>query len=368
MVRKVTFVVRPAPTLGALLSFAQATRTHRSGLGDRLEREVRLALESAARALDPVLGPLGWLSRRGHARSSGYLDATGLSAETTVTFDLRSAVAAAQQQAPRLDGRACTDLYALRSLVRSLRKTELLSFDAVALGRQADTPRSLLRAVEGACRETLLGDETVVPRAFARPTPGTAGAAEVARPPTARAAPAPQVKTAAPGKKAPAAESGGFSGGSFGGLPDDATSPPAAPETPLSARGLTLDAEFFLESARLKAWPCSAKALTRARRAVLIALHPDRAGEGTEARFRSALKGFEDLARVLSAAPPPAREAAREAKRPPAPPAPPSTVTPARAPAVGQWPPPPPPAGAPVEVPAAPNAPRRQSFRRSSKA
>ncbi|TAK21669.1 MAG: hypothetical protein EPO40_29690 [Myxococcaceae bacterium] len=364
MVRKVTFIVRPTPALGALLSFAQSTRTHRSGLGDRLEREVLLALESAARTLDPVPELLRWLTRRGLARTSGYVHAASIAAETTVTFDLRAMVAAALAQGTRVDGRAYTDLYCIRSLVRSVREAELLSIDGVVLGRQADTTRALLRAIEGACRETALRDESVVPKLFARVTPGAA------QPPTKPTPPAPAPQAKAPTAKRvappePKPPAGSF-GGSFGGLPDDATSPPVAPETPLSPRGLTLDAEFFLESARLTVWPCSAKVLTRSRRSVLIALHPDRAGEGSEARFRSALKGFEDLARVLSTTPPPAREA----KPPPAPP-PPSAVRPQPVSAIGQWPPPPPSitiavSSAPVET-SAPTA-KRQSFKRSSKA
>lgn len=356
MVRKVSFTVRPTPALGALLSFAQATRAHRSGLGDRLDREVRLSLESAARTLDPALGPMRWLSRRGLARSSGYLDATGLAVESAVTFDLRAAVATALAQGPRVDGRAYTDLYSLRALVRALRTSELLTFDGVLLGRQADTPRALLRAVEAACRETALGDETLVPKGFARVTPGAPP------PPNPVPAPAsaPMPSPAAPPRaervaRAPSPKARPTStSSSFGGLPDDATSPPVAPTVELSARGLSPDAEFFLERGGVKLWPCSAKVLTRTRRAVLIALHPDRAGEGSEARFRSALKGFEDLARVLSTAPAPVLKPTP----PTAPTAPVAAVS-----GIGQWPPPPSTAPAPVE-----GAPRRQSFKRSSKA
>lgn len=364
MVRKVTFTVRPTPALGALLSFAQSTRAHRSGLGDRLEREVLLALESVARTLDPVPELLRWLTRRGIARASGYVHAAALAAEATVTFDLRAMVAAALAQGPRVDGRAYTDLYCIRSLVRSVREAELLSVDGVVLGRQADTTRALLRAIEGACRETALRDEAVVPKAFARVTAGAAQPQAKPTPPT----PAPQSKPPRAKKAAPPEPEGPASsvGGSFGGLPDDATSPPVAPEAPLSPRGLTLDAEFFLESARLTVWPCSAKVLTRSRRSVLIALHPDRAGEGSEGRFRSALKGFEDLAQVLSTTPAPPREA-----KPPPAPAPPQAVRPQPVSAIGQWPPPPPPPA--ITIPSAPvetNAPtaKRQSFKRSSKA
>lgn len=360
MVRKVSFTVRPTPALGALLSFAQATRAHRGGLGDRLDREVRLSLESAARTLDPALGPMRWLSRRGLARSSGYLDATGLAVETTVTIDLRSAVAAALAQGPRVDGRAYTDLYSLRALVRALRTNDLLAFDGVLLGRQADTARALLRAVEAACRETALCDEALVPKGYARAAPGAPSAQGPAPAPASAQTPAPAAPPRAgraargPSPKARATSTSTSTSSSFGGLPDDATSPPVAPAVELSARGLTPDAEFFLESGGLKVWPCSAKVLSRTRRAVLIALHPDRAGEGSEARFRSALRGFEDLARVLSTAPAPV-------VKPTSPTPPAAPVVPA--PGIGQWPPPP--STAPVQVEA---APRRQSFKRSSKA
>lgn len=358
MVRKVSFVVRPTPALAALLSFAHASRAHRSGLGERVEREVRAALESAARTLDPVLGVLRWLGRRGLARAAGPADATGLAVETAVTFDLRATVAAAQALGPRVDGRPAADLFALRALVRALRKAELLAFDGVLLGRQTDTPRALLRVVEAACRETALADEAMVPKAFARPAP----ASPTASPPAPKSEPKPRVT---PPRSAAASAGPSF----FGGLPDDATSPPTAPPVTLSARGLTVDAEFFLESARLKTWPCPAKVLTRARRAVLVALHPDRAGEGSEGRFRSALKGFEELAQALAAMPAqePAPPVAVAAKPSPA-------VAPAKpVSAMGQWPPPPPvdaPAvdAPPVAAAPAPPARRRQSFIRSSKA
>jgi hypothetical protein len=369
IVRKVSFVVRPTSALAALLAFAHATRTHRSGLGDRLDREVRGALEGVARTLDPVLGALRWLSRRGFARHTGPVDATGLAAEGTVTFDLRASVTATQALGPRVDGRAATDLYALRALVRSLRQTDQLACDKVLLGRQSETTRALLRAIEGACRETALGDESLVPKAFARavPAPSTPGpAASPMAEPKAKAKARP-TRGASPKAAAP-----GAGAAFFGGLPDDATSPPTAPPVPLSARGLTVDAEFFLESARLKLWPCSTKALTRARRAVLVALHPDRAGEGSEGRFRSALKGFEELAVVLAAMSAPAA-AAPPATRPATPVEAPvavaASVPTVRAPfsAVGQWPLPPPAVDA-APVATAPAPRRRQSFIRSSKA
>lgn len=340
MVRKVSFVVRPNPALGALLAFARASRGRSVGLGERLEREVRLALDGAARTLEAPVALLRWLARGGSAKATGYVDASGLSTEVTVTFDLRSAVVASLAQHPRVDGRACADLYALRSLLRALRRCELLSLDDVALGRQADSARSLLRVVEAACRETALADDACVPRAFARPVAPTATPLVDEAPKTE---PKPRVK------KAPeAAKSASF----FGGLPDDATSAPPVVEVPRSERGLTLDGEFFLGVAAVTAWPCTPKVLARARKAVLMKLHPDRAGDGAEADFGRALRGYEDLVTVLAALPPPPPKV-----RPVAPTV---TVAPATASSpIGQWPPPP---SAVTEVVA------RQSFRRSSKA
>ncbi len=340
MVRKVSFVVRPSPALGALLSFARASRGRSVGLGERLEREVRLALDGAARALEAPIALLRWLARGGSAKTTGYVDASGLSTEVAVTFDMRSAVVAALAQHPRVDGRACADLYALRSLLRALRKSELLSLDDVALGRQADNARALLRAVETACRETALADVAAVPRAFARPVAPTS---------TPLVDDAPPRETKARPKKAPeAAKSASF----FGGLPDDATSAPPVVEVPRSERGLTLDGEFFLTVAGVAVWPCAPKALSRARKAVLMKLHPDRAGDGAEADFGRALRGYEELVTVLAALPPPAPK-----PRPVAP-----TVAVAAATAsspIGQWPPPPNATGEVVP---------RQSFKRSSKA
>lgn len=324
MVRKVSFVVRPNPALGSLLSFARASRGRPTALGDRLEREVRLALDGAARTLEAPFTLLRWLARRGAAKASGYVDPSGLAAEVGVTFDLRSAVVAALTQHPRVDGRASTDLYALRELLRALRKSDLLSVDDVALGRQPDSARSLLRVVEAACRETALADSGAVPRAFARPSaPGVEAVTPVE-------APAPKPGPAKVRKKVerPKAAS------SFGGLPDDATSAPPVVEVPRSERGLSFDGEFFLEAANLKVWPCTARVLARARKVVLMKLHPDRAGEGAEADFGRALRGYEDLTTVLAALPPapaPQRPARVVAK---------VVVTTATSP-VGQWPPPP---------------------------
>lgn len=329
MVRKVSFVVRPNPALGALLSFAKASRARPSGLGERLEREVRLSLDGAAHALEVPLAMMRWLGRRGAARSAGHADPTGLAGEVAVAFDLRAAVVAALGQHPRVDGRAATDLYALRALVRTLRKTELLSLDDVALGRQPDGVRALLRVIEAACRETALADEGLVPKLFARVTPGAAAPAPTPEAPPSRA----KVK----GVRSEARAEPRKASASFGGLPDDATSAPVAPPVVLSARGLTADGEFFLDAARVKAWPCSAKVLTAARRTVLVRLHPDRAGEGSEAAFRSALKGYDELAAALAATPrvPRAPEPVR-----PTPPAAPKPARVASSP-IGQWPPPP---------------------------
>ncbi len=340
MVRKVSFVVRPNPALGALLAFARASRGRSVGLGERLEREVRLALDGASRTLEAPIALLRWLARGGSAKTTGYVDASGLSTEVAVTFDLRSAVVAALAQHPRVDGRACADLYALRSLLRALRKCELLSLDDVALGRQADSARSLLRVVEAACRETALADEAAVPRAFARPVAPTST-------PMVDEVPTKETRTRA--KKPPeAAKAASF----FGGLPDDATSAPPVVEVPRSERGLTLDGEFFLSVAGVAVWPCAPNALSRARKAVLMKLHPDRAGDGAEADFGRALRGYEDLVTVLAALPPPPPKV--RVATPTVTVAPTTVSSP-----IGQWPPPP---SATTEVVS------RQSFKRSSKA
>ena len=360
MVRKVTFVVRAAPGLGALLSFSQATRKRRSGLGERLEREVTQSLSAAARTLDPILELVRWLCRRGLARFSGYVDVNGLAVETKVSLDLRLAVAAALGQGSRVDARAYADLYALRSLVRSLRETELLTLDNILLGRHVDTPRALLRTVDEACRETALGDESLVPKAFQRVAPAPPEPVDTDAPRDDNASVVrSQAPTVAPPKRSkatrPTSTDSTPTTGSFGDLPDDATSPPAAPPETLSTRGLTIEAEAALELARLTAWPCSPRTLARARRALLIRLHPDRAGEGSEVQFRRALKGFEDLARVLADSP--SQPSIDPVVRP-------TLVTTAAA-GFGQWPPP---AEASPPAEDSDGRPFRQSFRRSSKA
>ncbi len=91
------------------------------------------------------------------------------------------------------------------------------------------------------------------------------------------------------------------SGAGFGGLPDDAVSEDRRAGEQYSARGLTLDAEFFLTEAAIATWPCDARTLEQGRRALVSRLHPDRAGEDSTAAFHRAIKGHAELLKKLSA-------------------------------------------------------------------
>ncbi len=86
---------------------------------------------------------------------------------------------------------------------------------------------------------------------------------------------------------------------SFGGLPDDAEPEDRSREKEqLGARGLVLDAEFFLDEAVLP-WPCEARALDSARKSLLVRFHPDRAGDAGVEKFQRAMRGYHVLVRAL---------------------------------------------------------------------
>lgn len=90
---------------------------------------------------------------------------------------------------------------------------------------------------------------------------------------------------------------------SFGGLPDDAKPEDLrAPGAQMSPRGLSLDAEFFLEHAGIAHWPCTPAELERGRKHALARLHPDRQGEGAAALFHRAVRGHAELVARLAEA------------------------------------------------------------------
>ncbi|MDP3276592.1 MAG: hypothetical protein Q8Q09_15450 [Deltaproteobacteria bacterium] len=142
---------------------------------------------------------------------------------------------------------------------------------------------------------------------------------------------------------------------SFGGLPDDAVPEDRNAVRPeRGARGLLLDAEFFLDEAELP-WPCDLQALERARKTLALRFHPDRAGPDAEPAFRRTMQGFHALIRWFESNPPPS---------PPPPHAPPPTTSPSPSRAAHKTKPPPatPRAKPPVEVPpAAPKRPTKTS-------
>lgn len=114
----------------------------------------------------------------------------------------------------------------------------------------------------------------------------------------------------------------------FGGLPEDAESRPRGQEpVEMGPRGITLDAEFFLEQGKVAQWPCSRDELESARRRALMALHPDRVGEQGTRLFQRAVRGFNELVRWVETHSEPA-----VATQPP-------TASVRAKPLVGEWPP-----------------------------
>jgi hypothetical protein len=146
-------------------------------------------------------------------------------------------------------------------------------------------------------------------------------AAPVARPtPAAKVKPAPKARV---DEKPRATAPPRRPSVGFGGLPDDALPEDRRTGDVYGARGLTLDAEFFLTEAAIVEWPCDVKALERGRRLVVSKLHPDRAGDEATTSFHRAIKGHAELIKKLaptsSAAPTSATPVVDDEKPAPAP-------------------------------------------------
>jgi hypothetical protein len=357
--RRLSFSIEPTPTLDAmaLLVSAAPPVAGRVALVDpRLVRAVTRALDPHAALLARFVTLSAWLARHDHARitpaASGRRAVTPpWRARVDVTLNLRALARGLAAEGGRVDGPHHTALFAARALLQASAAGPLWIVTSLRAGSQEVTTTEALRALEALARDSALRDGAM-PRRFdpnrpprvarvatpeeAPPTPAPP-IAPVAKPPTARTKPAtkapPTPVEAPPTPAAPSArvrarrrtaEAPPSAQGGFGGLPDDATSelPPTPRPEPRSARGLGLDAEFFLEVAELHAWPCAQPVLHAARRRVIARLHPDHAGDHAGREFHRALKGFAELLPLCAhdapaptpvpvptpvAAPPPAR-------------------------------------------------------------
>lgn len=396
--RRLSFSIEPTPTLDAmaLLVSAAPPVAGRVALVDpRLVRSVTRALDPHAALLARFVTLSAWLARHDHARitpaAAGRRTVSpAWRARVDVALNLRALARGLAAEGGRVDGPHHTALFAARALLQASAAGPLWVVTSLRAGSQEVTTTEALRALEALARDSALRDGAM-PRRFdptrpprvarvatpeaptpAPPTPAPPAAPVVpaAKPPAGRTKPA--AKAPPPAVEAPStpdapsarvrarkrtAEAPPSAQGGFGGLPDDATSelPPVPRPEPRSARGLGLDAEFFLEVAELHAWPCAQPVLHAARRRVIARLHPDHAGDHAGREFHRALKGFAELLPLC------AHDAPAPVPPPVAAPAPPR-------PRYQEWPPP---AAhvAPAPAPASPvpvaeaRAPRRTATR-----
>ncbi|MBL8600832.1 MAG: hypothetical protein JNK72_02815 [Myxococcales bacterium] len=336
--RRLSFVVGPTPPFEALgvLHGAGQSRGRVSPLVEgRLGRAITQVLNTHEPALQGHERVVRWLIEHGlvAAETRGAL----WRARLTGRVDLR-VMARDFERGSKL--RAYTALYAVRALLAMCQGSPLWMCLSLTLGPREVTVSEALKQLEALARAHGFDGFERVPKRFvvaptreasAEPEAQTKAAPKATPKTTPKATPkdAPRAEAApAPGVKKPKARAKRPVTG-FGGLPDDAEPcpPPPAPGPALSPRGLSFEAEYFLEVAKLTEWPCAPGRLVGARREVIAALHPDRAGEASGRDFHRALKGYEALTAALAALPQTPEKPSVSSKQ--------------SAGAVNEWPPPP---------------------------
>ena len=348
MIRRLQISLRPSEALSALVSLhgpvddetvAPGTSAATHAFGARMGQEVARAFEAHARSLEVLGGCLDWLERRGVARversrARGAPKLCAWQRPTELRVEVRPLTRDVFAETGDPDSPARATAWALRMVLRHLASSglhacdvrsgservpaaeALASYDtalsAVGYGANAPAPARLAHlAPRGRRRDDAVEEpvatpapapkpaERVTPKVATKPVekPAEKVTAKTAERPAEKAKPA--EKVSAKSSPRPSAATG------FGGLPDDAVPEDRRSGEVYSARGLTLDAEFFLVEATIAAWPCDVKALERGRRLVVSKLHPDRAGEASTAAFHRAIKGHAELLKKLSAMPAP---------------------------------------------------------------
>jgi hypothetical protein len=276
--RKATIQISPSDALVALQQLHQC----RSQLSTPLVSALDAELAQRAEALTQLARCLWWLEQRSlfcvdraqrRAWREWKPDAIPPSLsmlEGSIQLDLTTLLPWIESG----EEEAIVSSVALRSVLQATKLAQLLQSHEAKMGREIV---SVARFVDKICRALLRSES------LAQKTSAT-GPSQQEKPPkkskrTARAKQTTQ---------------------SFGGLPDDAEpTNHKAPTEPVSTRGLSLDAEFFLEQSELP-WPSTKEQIDRARKKVLARLHPDRAGVDSTTQFHRAMRGIDALLRLLS--------------------------------------------------------------------
>lgn len=342
MARKFNMVLRPAAALVLLVRLADASATPwPSGLGPRLRRELQSERARLHDELSLYQRCVVWMERRRLAQidRARRPDATG--AVWGASIQIRADLDALAEKASReenAEGRARVSLHALRRVLKFISQRGLIDVASLRVGKSRASVTDALSALDGACAEqgVALGralpgvlDAEVArvaatPVAPVKPAPTTTRAAErPTRPAPASTSNEPSPKVESPRRPPTAPPSPKASCAGFGDLPDDAEPEDRAAKESLSARGLSADAEFFLQETGVADWPCDPLVLARARKNAVSRLHPDRAGDASAMAFHRVLKGHAELLRKL-----PPRQSAQATAPPVVPPAVPASVAP----------------------------------------
>lgn len=336
MIRRIQISLRPSEALAALVTLhgpvvdgpatpGVSAATH--AFGARMGQEVVRALDVHARSLEVLGACLDWLERRGVARLSrarvrGAARPLAWQCATELRVDVRPLVKQVADEVIDPDSPARATAWALRTVLRHLAGGGLHACE-VRAGSERVPAAEALASYDAALASVGYGASAAPPVRLAHlasrskrrdePVEAPAGAPPAVKPEVKAAVtekPRAKVETASaerPRAKAEASEKARSAPrsnvGGFGSLPDDAVPEDRRAGEVYSARGLTLDAEFFLVEATIAVWPCDLKSLERGRRLVVSKLHPDRAGEASTGSFHRAIKGHAELMKKLSAVP-----------------------------------------------------------------
>lgn len=282
--RKIVVVFKPAEMLRALTVLSIETPCERLG-GRGLSKIATRRLALASVSVANWVKYTRWLCRMGLATRSDlgrYSSKRAWLATVTVQFDPKRLfrVNNTVDTAAQKNSQAFATAWALRELLRESLLGECFVGEITLPKARAISINSLVRQISSILKS--VGLEHEIPRRF---TPIDSPATEKPRT---------QFRASAPPGFPPRSRQGSESSG-FGSLPDDAVSEHHEEVIERGARGLPLDAEFFLDKSEITHWPCDINTLHNARRVLAHKLHPDRAGDRSARDFHRVMKGFEEL-------------------------------------------------------------------------
>ncbi len=306
--RKATLWIEPSQTLTALHSLLQCKEHLSVSFAAVLTDE----MASQQNAITTLSNCLWWLhevkvfqvSRATRQKWIRWQQSSPMAVLSALAGSLAISLEAITKSVASGDENAKVTSVAIRTILSAVKQDTLLHAadyrmgpKSLSISQFADTmTEHLLQSEKTASKkkpkQKPIEAPAAKPTSEAKAKPNVATQSKPSKPskvPTPKAAPVKPTKRAKPPKAT-----------SFGGLPDDAQ-PTNKIETveALSPRGLSLDAEFFLEQAKIP-WPSPMELIERARKLVLARLHPDRAGAESAGSFHRAMRGVQSLFQQLN--------------------------------------------------------------------